>query len=274
MVKYKNGTISEKEILALNRLGIAPSAWADRFINGFKEVNGEEVTGGGYQSAYYLWKDQEAALRMGNAIRSGVRASVLKKGLGDAPFWTNDPAWGLVTHLKGWLFSAFTRYTVPTMQRFDAEKALGMGVMLLMGSMVDPLRKWSRGEEYDFEDKTKFALDTINNSGVFGIITDAVQTANALTDGEFLTKMKNDKYRERTLAGIFGGPILGLADDIRNVMISLGSGKINQQDTNKFVRLIPLSQAWYLRYLSNKLVEGLDLPKNRNHAQGWFDHDR
>lgn len=271
MVKYKNGTISKKETLLLNRFGINPEGWADRFIESFKEVNGEEVAGGGYQSAYYLWKDQEAALRMGNAIRSGVRASVLKKGLGDAPFWTNDPAWGLVTHLKGWLFSAFTRYTVPTMQRFDAEKALGMGVMLLMGSMVDPLRKWSRGEEYDFEDKTKFALDTINNSGVFGIITDVIQDANALTHGEFFTKMKNDRYQNRTFAGIVGGPMGGMADDIFNVIAAGGSGKINQQDMNKFVRLIPFTQAWYLRYLSNKLVEGLDLPKNRNHAQGWFE---
>lgn len=271
MVKYKNGTISEKETLALNKFGISPNEWADRFIDSFKEVGGEEAAGGGYQSAYYLWKDQEAALRMGNAIRSGVRSSVLKKGLGDAPFWTNDPGWGLVTHLKGWLFSAFTRYTVPTMQRFDAEKALGMGVMLLMGSMVDPLRKWSRGEEYDFSDKTKFALDTINNSGVFGIITDVVQDANALTHGEFFTKMKNDRYQNRTFAGIMGGPLGGIADDVLNVISAGGSGKINQQDMNKFVRLIPFTQAWYLRYLSNKLVEGLDLPKNRNHAKGWFE---
>lgn len=271
MVKYKNGTISEKERLLLNRFGINPETWADRFIDNFKDVGGEEVAGGGYQSAYYLWKDQEAALRMGNAIRSGVRASVLKKGLGDAPFWTNDPAWGLITHLKGWVFSAFTRYTVPTMQRFDADKALGIGVMLLMGSLVDPLRKWSRGEDYDFEDKTKFALDALNNSGVLGIVTDVFQDLNALTHGEFMTKMKNDRYRDRTFAGIMGGPIAGMADDFFDVLASFGSGKINHQDMNKFIRLVPLTQAWYFRYLSNKLMEGLDLPKNRNHAHGWFE---
>ncbi len=271
MVKYKNGTISKKETLALNRFGINPESWADRFIASFKEVNGEEVKGGAYQSEYYRWSDQEASLRMGNTIRSGVRASVLKKGLGDAPFWTNDPAWGLITHLKGWLFAAFTRYTVPTMQRFDADKALGMGVMLLMGSMVDPLKKWSRGEEYDFEDKTKFGLDTINNSGVFGIMTDVFQDLNALTHGEILGKMKSERYMNRTFTGVLGGPLGGIADDVFNVIAAAGSGKINQQDFNKAVRLVPLSQAWYFRYLSNKLVEALYLPKNRNHAQGWFE---
>ena len=78
-------------------------------------------------------------------------------------------------------------------------------------------------------------------------------------------------YQNRTFAGIVGGPMGGMADDIFNVIAAGGSGKINQQDMNKFVRLIPFTQAWYLRYLSNKLVEGLDLPKNRNHAQGWFE---
>lgn len=271
MVKFKNGTISDKERLILNRFGINPEQWADRFIQNFKEVGGEEVKGGGYQSAYYLWKDQEASLRMGNAIRSGVRAAVLKKGIGDAPFWTNDPAFGLITHLKGWVFTAFTRYTVPTMQRFDADKALGLGVMLLMGSLVDPLRKWSRGEEYDFSDKTKFSLDAINNSGALGIISDVFQDLNALTHGEFLGKMKNDRYRERTFAGILLGPLGGIADDVFNVFTAFGSGKINQQDFNKFLRLVPLGQPWYLRYLSNKLTESLDLPKNRNHAKGWFE---
>ena len=53
--------------------------------------------------------------------------------------------------------------------------------------------------------------------------------------------------------------------------LSFGSGKINQQDFNKFLRLVPLGQPWYLRYLSNKLTESLDLPKNRNHAKGWFE---
>ena len=271
MVKYKNGKIRDKELLVLNKFGINPKEWADRFIDSFREVGGEKSFGGGYQSAYYLWKDQEASLRMGNAIRSGVRASVLKKGLGDAPFWTNDPAFGLITYLKGWVFSAFTRYTVPTMQRFDAQKAAGIGIMLLMGSLVDPFRKWSRGEEYDFEDKTKFALDALTNSGVLGIMADVFQDLNAMTHGEFLSNMVNDRYRERTLAGILGGPLLGEIEALSYVFTSFASGKLNQQDMKKFFRLIPLAQPWYLRYLSNKLVEAMDLPKNRNHAEGWFE---
>lgn len=273
MFRFKEGRLTDKQRIVLNKMGIAPEEWADRFISSFKEHNGEVSGTGGYYSYYYDWTDTGSKLKMGDAIRSGVRASVLKKGLGDAPFWTNDPVWGLITHFKGWLFSAFTRYTIPTMQRLDAEKALGMGVMIMMGSLVDPLRKWSRGEEYDFSDKSKFALDAINNSGVFGILTDVVQDANVLLHGELLGRMKNDRYRDRSIGGMFAGPLGAIADDFSNVLASFASGKINQQDMNKFIRLIPFTQASYLRYLSNKLVEAMDLPQNRNHAEGWTSND-
>jgi len=271
MHDFKEGNLSSKNELSLKRLGIDPAEWSDRFIDSYKRSGGETNGFGGYYSKYYVWQDQQAMLKMSNAIRSGVRASVLKKGLGDAPFWTNDPLWGLFSHLKGWMFSAFTRYTVPMMQRMDAEKALGLGVMLMTGSMVDPLRAWTRGEEYDFEDKAKFGLAALNNSGALGIITDVVQDLNALTGGELLPKMQSDRYRNRSIVGIAGGPLAGMADDIVNVVASVVSGKANQQDMNKFVRLVPLSQAWYLRFLSNKLVEAMDLPKNRASADGWFD---
>ncbi len=270
MFKFKEGTLSKKELTNLLQLGIDPNQWAERFIGQFKQHGGEKTKVGGYYSNYYDWHDSESVVKMGDAIRNGVRQSILKKGIGDAPFWTNDPVWGMVTHLKGWLFAAFNRYTVPTMQRIDSEKALGMGLMLLMGAMVDPLRKWSRGEEYDFSDPKKFAWDTLSNSGVMGIMTDFLQDANVLTHGEFLGNMQNDKYRDRTFLGVLGGPLGGTADDILNVFTSFASGKINQQDMNRFVRLIPFTQAWYLRYLSNKLVEQFDLPENRNQATGWF----
>ena len=269
MFKFKEGTITDKERLILNRFGIPPEEWAERFISSFEKHGGESNGFGGHYSYYYLWDDLHANVKMGEAIRSGVRESIIKKGILDAPFWTNDPAWGMITYLKGYAFSAFNRFTVPTMQRFDSEKALGLGLMLVMGSLVDPLRKWTRGESYDFSDHTKFALDAISNSGALGIMVDLLQDANALTHEEFLPKLKNDRYRDRTIEGILAGPMAAIGNDLANVFTSFASGKINQKDFNKFVRLIPLSQLWYLRYLSNKLVEGMNLPENRNQANGW-----
>ena len=270
MFKHAEGTITDNEKLSLNRFGIPPEEWASIFIDAYKKHGGESNGHGGHYTYYYQWADAHASVKMGEAIRSGVRESVLKKGILDAPFWTNDPGWGLITYLKGFAFSSFNRFTVPSMQRMDADKAIGLGVMLLMGSLVDPLRKWTRGESYDFDDKTKFAIDTISNSGALGIISDALQEANALMPDTFGGKLKSDRYRDRTIAGVLGGPLGGIGNDVANILNSFGSGKINQKDMQKFVRLIPLTQLWYLRYLSNKLVESMNLPKNTNHAEGWF----
>lgn len=271
MFKYKEGTLSKKETTQLLQFGIDPKEWADKFIANYHSAGGEGNGTGGHLSKYYHWEDAATKMKMANAIQSGVRQAVIKKGLGDAPFWTSDPMWGLFGHLKGWLFAATNRFAVPLMQRPDSEKMLGIGVMLFMGAWVDPLRKWTRGEEYDFSDKSKFALDAINNSGIGGIFTDAIQEMNAITGGELLPKMKTDRYRERSVAGIAAGPLGGIADDLASIFTSFASGKINTQDVNKAVRLIPLTQLWYSRYLSNKLVEQFDLPQNRNQAQGWFD---
>ena len=258
---FEKGTLSEYDRMFLLRHGIDPQVWSKRFLKEYGQHGEDNFSG------YWNWTDGEAKMKMAVSIQQGVRDATLKPGIGDVPFLANDPMWGMIFFLKKWSFAAFTRYTVPMMQRPDANKAMGMGMMLMFGSLVDPLRKWSKGETYDFDNKEKFLLDGFINSGVAGILTDFLQDANVLMGSPFLNKIKSDRYMERTSAGILGGPLAGVADDIFRVLGMFVEGSINENEVKKFIRLIPLTQIWYLRKLSNSLVESANLPKTRHKAR-------
>ena len=261
MQDFEKGALSEYDRMFLLRHGIDPQVWSKRFLKEYGQHGEDNFSG------YWNWTDGEAKMKMAYSIQQGVRDATLRPGIGDVPFAANDPVWGMLFFLKKWAFAAFTRYTVPMMQRPDANKAMGMGMMLMLGSLVDPLRKWSKGESYDFENKEKFLLDGFINSGVAGILTDFMQDANVLMGSPFLNKIKSDRYMERTTAGILGGPLAGVADDVFRVLGMFVEGSINENEVKKFIRLIPLTQIWYLRKLSNSLVEHANLPKTRHRAR-------
>ena len=267
--KYKAGKLSERESLQLLKYGIDPKEWADRMLAAFEESGAEGNGFGGYHSKYYDWTDLDAKIKFGDGLLSAVRDSVIKKGLLDAPFWTNDPMWGVFSLFHGWTFSAFTRYTVPMMQRMDTDKAMGIATMLMLGALVDPMRKAMRGEEIN-TDKEHIIMGSITNGGVFGILAEIAQIANKFTDSEFLGNSYSDKYAKRDKVGSLVGPFGGYLSDFGNALAQLGSGKWNQNDMKSTSRLIPLANLAYLQYLNNLLIEHLHLPKNRRQASGWL----
>jgi len=272
MFEFKAGILSQKKIDKLLRGGIDPKIWADKFIENYKIAGGEKSELGGYSSKWYDWADDEVKNVMGRALKRSVRETILKKGILDSPFMTNNEVTNLLLLFKGWGFSAFNRYTAPLLQRADRETILPIMFMLGAGALVDPLRKISRGEPADFH-SDGWAINAIENSGVLGYLTDGVETANALSGGVFLKKLKNDRFAGRTLGGLAFGPSFGLTESYLKTLQNFVSGKINEVDTKRAIRSIPLTQAWWLRGMTNKLTEGLDLPKSSSQADSIWGFD-
>jgi hypothetical protein len=264
MFKYKAGKLSRKEIDYLMRYRLDPAEWADRFIAEFKNSGGWKVTGGGYQSKYYDWADDAAKIKMGDTLRRGVKDTVLQKGMFEAPFFMNNPIGNTLFMFKGWAFSATNRYFVPLAQRPDAEKMLSAILMTGMGAFVDPLRKWSRGQQASLNDDDWF-MGAITNGGVFGILADGVQEANALLGQPFFKT--SDRWKQRTFANSFGGAGAGVVSDMIQVIGMFATGRINERDMKKLVRLTPLMQGFYFNQLNNKWIESMGLPKTPREAE-------
>lgn len=267
MFKFKNGTLKDRELRDLLTTGIDPKIWADRFIENYHGAKGEKFIGGGHQTYWYNWKDDVVKNRMAKAIQSTVRGSVLKKGLLDAPFMSNDPIIGMLFMLRGYGFAAFARYTIPNMQRIDAQRTMGMAIMLSMGALVDPLRKLSRGEEANLDDDGMF-IKALSNSSVLGTLTDIIQDINVFSGDAMFTS--GDRWRDRTIAGVLGGPALGVANDIVTLGRAAGTGRITQSDLQKLLNLTPMAQPWYLRGLTNKFKEASGLPQRKEDTTNWL----
>ena len=203
---------------------------------------------------------------MAETIYRGTKDTIIRRGMFDAPFALDDPIMGMLFMFKGYVAASMTRYLTPLMQRPDAEKVLGTVLMMGAGSLVTPLRRLVKGEEAFQEDDNMF-WNAVVDGNVFSPIADTLEHVNVLMGGNLLKDIRNDRYRDRTIAGLIAGPAGGMADDIVHVLKMISSGNLNQNDVNKIARLIPFTQSWQFRGLSNKMVESLGLPETYNDAQ-------
>jgi hypothetical protein len=265
MYEFKAGTLSKTDEIALLQYGLDPKEWADRFIESFEDSSGWKEKTGAYQSKYWEWKDDAAISRMAMTIRRGVQDTIIQRGLFTSPFWTNNPLLSMIFMFHGWGFAAFNRYTVPMMQRPDAAKLQGIIMMLGLGAMVDPLRKWANGKKADTEnDDTWFgkAFETVSNSGILGHAPDLLQTANKLLSGQLLPKT-TEKYQGWNKWSTLG-PAAGMMDDSMTILSHvMGKDKhFTQSDAKKLIRLVPLTGTLGLRGLLNQWAESLNLPES------------
>ena len=263
MYKFKDGTLKKPELENLLRSGIDPKEWADKFIKNFNST-GEKSSLGAYNSRWFDWSDDVAKNVMGRAIKRTLRETILKRGILDNPFFSNSPMPNLMLLFKGWVFSATSRYTLPLLQHGEAKDLMSIMFSLAAGSLVDPLRRLARGEDIDYNIDGAF-IAALGHGGTLGYIYDAAETANALS-GQFFYK-NGDKYQQRAKSGMLLGPSGSSFEGAQKLLSAYLNNEIDERTAKNGMKLIPLSQAWYLRYLSSKFVEGLELPKTKADAR-------
>jgi hypothetical protein len=266
MVQHLEGKLKPKDKQKLLVYGLDPDKHAKTFVEQWTKAGKDGNGFGGIQSRFWEWEDKAAANLMAEKVMQGTRDTVIRRGMFDAPFALDDPFIATMFMFKGWVTASMTRYTVPLMQRPDSEKMIGAMLMLAAGSMVTPLRRLVKGQDPIQEDDNMF-MNAMIDGGVFSLPMDLIETANVFSGGAIFKDISNDRYRERSIAGLIAGPVAGIADDLARVIRMGASGHANQQDMNRLARLIPFLQSWQLRGFSNKMVESMDLPKNARQAE-------
>jgi hypothetical protein len=265
--KFKQGTITQREIEGLAQLGINPKQWADIFLEQFEKFGGEK-TGTNFQSRYWDWQNVEAMDKMQNAVRRSVSESVLKSGWADSPFWSNDPFMSMIMLFHKWGFSAMSRWTLPTLQRPDAKALTGVTMMMSLGALVDPLRRWSRTGEFEWDDESAFQ-NAFSNSSIGGWYWDVIENLNAAL-GHTLLSNKNDRRQQLTVGGILAGAPGGVMDNVFTILTGLINQNTTRRDAQKAINLLPLTGAWYLRRLTDKFLDSTNLPEQRPTKQNIF----
>ncbi len=271
MFEHKAGTLSKDDLEGLLKYGLDPKEWADKFIAAFNKHGGGKTRLGGYQSKFWEWSDLEASNKFGDAVFRGVKDTVLARGIVDAPFFMDNPIGSILLGFKGWTFASLNRYVIPSMQAANAQKLMGISFMLTAGAMVSPMRRLASGKSPYPDNVTpgQIAYAAFQDSGYFSIFGDMLSDINLFSGGvlnkDFMGNLKNDRYRDRTLAGLLG-PSAGVAQDLYSVAGMVASGELNQNDVDKLMRLVPFTQLTEFRGLTNYAVDSLKLPKTRAQA--------
>ena len=267
--EYADGKLSQAGKDFLLTYGISPETWSKRFIDQYKKFGGKKGPMKTYSSKYYNWDDLEAQNLFSKSVRKAVQDSIIKRGPLDIPRWANNEIGKLVFLFHGYTFAAFTRFTAPLLQRPDANKIMGVLTSLMLGSLVDPLRKFMKGESFSYDDEDSIIRSAIDNSGVLGEPVQLVEMLDSLLAHNLLGQSTSDKKKNITLMGTLGGPAMGMLEDAAQVATMLVSGKFNQKNVKEGIGIIPYFNAFYLRALFNKLSKSLDLPETAGDAEPY-----
>jgi hypothetical protein len=265
MYAYQNGTLNPRDLRKLLQFGIDPAKDAPILLRAFESSPSSiSKKTGGYASDYWDWEDHEARVLMSKNIRKSVAATLIRKGMFDSPLVANDPVVGIAFTFTGWYFAALQRFAVPALQRpFDAYMMQGTMMSIGLGAVVDPLRSWSRGEEFKSSDEAWFASAT-SNSPVLAPLYSILMRANSIVDNKTLNKLKNDRYRNISITGGLGGASAGMVEDWAKGLRMFASGNLNKHDIKRLAHSMPLINQWYTNKMMTEFIDSLSagLPNN------------
>lgn len=271
--KFIDGTATASELEKMAHYGIDMNRWAKTFVKNMKDVGGYKEGKYAYQSMYHLWEDTAAVSRMANSIRRATNDMVLSSNKYASPYWTQHPLNSLVFMFHGWAYNAFNRYTIPLLQRPDAQAALGAVSIVGLSMLAEPLMRLSNGKDAFKDDETWFdtALKGLDYSGFGGPTWELLANINKAS-GNALWVNQSEKRAAYNGVGAFAGPAVGLLWDV----VQLGGhgfkGDITQGDAKKIAHLMPLLNSILTRGAVNTYIEGSGLPPTRRQAEkfGWW----
>ncbi len=263
----KNGTASEATIRKMAHIGIDIKKDAERFIAQYEQHGGWKQAQG-YQSQYYNWSDVEAANTVSEAIYRSVYDTVVQRGMFSSPLWTNDPILGMIFTFHGWAYSAFTRYTIPALQRPDAQAAMGVATMFGLGLLIEPLRQYANGKEVKLSNNHMF-LKALDNSGVLSAGSDMFNTLNLLMGKKLVPGMASERRKEVSVLGALAGPVGGNFEQGMALLQHLWTGKITQNDAKTGARLLGLNSHLLLRKHIDNFFKNTGLPEKSKDAEPW-----
>jgi hypothetical protein len=281
--KYVKGvplTKIENERLFL--MGINKQKYAKDIIEQFSEHGTIVSHEGGikaYEANFHLWgtkngvvsKEGTDAMRtLLNGIQQEVESVIIKPNIADLPFAFRDPVMQSITLFMGYSFAQTQMKLINTMQRPTANKMMGILTSMTLASFVNPLRELISGKEPDLTPKALMA-SAITNGFPGGYFIDIFNRLNSTLNIPVLNELKNDRYRGKGAAQLFGGAIGTAADDIVRLMNIgfnvAGGGGISESDVRKAVKALPWTSAWQFRYPVDQFIKSLELPQKARPAE-------
>jgi hypothetical protein len=270
---HRDGTITLKQRQKMARYGIQIEKDGPKFITNYENAGGWEISGG-YQSLYYDWADAAASNRMAMSMRRAVKDTVLNANAFASPYWAQNPILGMIFMFHGWAYNALNHYTIPLMQRPDAEALLGIIGVVGLSLMSEPLLRLANGKEAFDDDEKWFeaAFKALDYSGLVGPYANQFQALNAGL-GNIVPGLQTERAKNYG-TGIVGsgGPVAGYINDLARSTGHLIKGDWTEPSANRAERLLPFSSAIPIRNAAKKFIGSFNLPQSKKGADSaeWY----
>ena len=263
--KYVDGeTLSKFEVERLDRGRLNPKEWGQRILDQYGVHKTED---GAWVSNFHLWTDQEAARRFKIAIEQSVREVIIKPGPLDVPFAFRDPVTSMFMQFSSYMFAATNNFTIPALTSPDAQKAVGMILMMASGAAVDPLRQLAKGEEIDYS-LGALVNGALLNSGLFAWQYPELIKANQILDIPLIRPLQSDRFKRKSSGYLNVGPIGGITDMSLNAISAGINGEMNKRDLKNIGKLtIPFFGSWFMHRPIDAALGSLDYPATRSQAK-------
>lgn len=238
----KTGELPENEVARLASLGLEKddltAIWGE-----FKKYGVEKD--GSFIANLESW-NTELSRKFGRAILKDADSTILVPGAGDIPLIAqNTELAKTIFQFKSFMFAATNKILLSGLQRRDKDALVGLTALVILGGTTSNLKSVIADKPVE-EDFGKFLVNGISNSGVSGVMGEAVSALNPW--------FKSTRYAGITAESFILGPSANLISDGQAAIAGIiGDTELKETDLRRMGRMLPFQNLFYLRALYNNV---------------------
>lgn len=257
---------TKKDIAYLRFLGIDDAA--QKTIAAQYAKHGAR-DGEAFVSGLKNWDDtpgvRSAELAFKAALRKEADTVVVSKGVADAPIISNTPIGKLLFQFTGFLFASHQRTMLRGLQQADAGAALGVTMMVIMGSMVAAIKQMEAEKASELSgmplygpplsewDTAKLLYEGVDRSGLLGLMGDFNNRYEKM-GGVGLTRAlgieEPARYTNRSKLSVIMGPGAGKAEALLDVGVApFDNVPMTDKQIKELRGLIPFQNVTGIRFI-------------------------
>jgi hypothetical protein len=254
--------ITRQSKFDLARLSTAGLDEADRAAAKAMIAQHAETVDGITRLRTELWADQNLARKVEDSITKVADEMIVTKGMGDLPRFMDDETWKTLLQFRSFAMASVNRTMIPLAQGAVngdlARTAQGVGSMLTLGMLVYYAKEFAAGREPNLE-PDRLVAEAFNWSGLMGFFPDLWDPIAAYSpedeEGENLLP-RFSRFKSRSPMESLLGPTFGTGlDTVLGSLSGFADGTLEQKDVERFRRLLPAQNLFYIRRLFNA-IEG------------------
>jgi len=209
------------------------------------------------------WDYQGLADMYGGAMRKESDRVIVIPGQ-EKPLFMSTELGKSIFQFRSFMFSATQRMTIAGIQGQDAHFMQGIIGLTSLGMMAYAFKQWDAGRDLS-DDPRDWVVEGIDRSGVLGIVMEANNTMEKLSNNSFGlrpmlgTSTPSSRFASRSRAEAFLGPSFGslLSTTLKVTGSATDDEEWQESDTRTLRRLLPYQNLLIFRQALDKVEEEL-----------------